>query len=451
MRSARLSIWSNGIFLIWPFLISLSIAAPCSAQNPINPPGLYTADPSARVMPDGRIYLYVSRDESPRYYCSHDYVVLSSADLLNWKVHPDAFASAGPNDRVPYSDAYLYAPDGIFWKGLYYLFYCLSGGGEDEGVAVSNSPAGPFGQARPIAGISQIDPCVFVDDDGQPYLVWGQFNCKIARLNSDLRSVDLNSIRIIATEKEHHFHEGAFMFKRQGIYYLLYADISRRNTPTCLGYATASSPLGPFTYRGIIIDNTGCDPLVWNNHGSVAEFKGRWYVFYHRSTHASRMMRKTCLEPINFTADGLIPEVEMTSQGAGPPLDAFSRIEAERACQLTGYVRLQYNSETKSEELACIEHGNTAAYKYLNFGEKSEARQVVFRLAPDRGGKVSIRIDQPWGPAIANVEVPPGDGRTWTSISAPVQEVMGVHPIWLHFSGYEGSLMKLDWFLFERK
>lgn len=428
------------------------IALPTWAQNPLTPPGIYTADPSARVMPDGRLYLYVSVDEHPRYYCSHKYFVLSSSDLRQWKIHPDVFASAGPDDRVLYSDAYLYAPDGLFWKGKYYLFYCLSGGGEDEGVAIGHSPYGPFNQAKPLSGISQIDPCVFIDDDGQPYLIWGQFNCRIARLNRDLQSVDLNSIKVIATEKDHHFHEGAFLFKRQGVYYLVYADISRRQTPTCLGYATSTSLFGPYIYRGVIIDNTGCDPLVWNNHGSIVEFKGRWYIFYHRSTHASRSMRKTCVEPIFFTEDGLIPEVEMTSQGASPPLEACSRIEAERACQITGYTRIQYNPETKSEELAGIEHGNTAAYKYLNFGKKNGPNEVILRVAPEKtGGKVIIRIDWPWGPVIATCEIPGGDGRTWMNLSFPAKEVTGIHPIWFYFSGGDGQLMKLDWFEFKRK
>lgn len=437
--------------LILIFLFT-QISIFCWAQNPITPPGVYTADPSARVIPDGRLYLYVSVDENPRYYCSHRYVVLSTSDLLNWKIHQGAFASAGPEDKVPYSDAYLYAPDGIFWKGKYYLFYCLSGGGEDEGVALSHSPVGPFSEAKPIAGISQIDPCIFIDDDGQPYLIWGQFNCQIARLRPDLRSVDIDSLKIIATEKDHYFHEGAFMFKRQGLYYLIYADISRRQTPTCLGYATSTSLFGPFTYRGVIIDNTGCDPLVWNNHGSVVEFKGKWYVFYHRSTHASRSMRKTCLEPIFFTEEGLIPEVEMTSQGAGPPLNAYSRIEAERACQLTGYTRIQYNPETKSEELAGLEHGNMAAYKYLNFGEKSGPKQVIFRVAPEKaGGRISLRIDKPWGPNIATCDIPSGNGRTWINLSFPVKEVKGIHALWLYFSGGEGQLMKLDWFQFSHQ
>ena len=84
------------------------------------------------------------------------------------------------------------------------------------------------------------------------------------------------------------------MTKRNGIYYLVFADISRAGMPTCLGYATSKSPFGPYQYRGVIIDNDHCNPGNWNNHGSIVEFGGKWYVFYHRSTQGSVMMRKAC-------------------------------------------------------------------------------------------------------------------------------------------------------------
>lgn len=108
--------------------------------------------------------------------------------------------------------------------------------------------------------------------------------------------------------------------------YLVYADLSRADMPTCIGYATSKAPFGPYTYGGVIVDNDHCNPNNWNNHGSIAKFNGQWYVFYHRSTHGCNKMRKACVEPITFNPDGSIPEVEMTSQGAGGPLEATSEI-----------------------------------------------------------------------------------------------------------------------------
>ena len=124
----------------------------------------------------------------------------------------------------------------------------------------------------------------------------------------------------ILTEQEHGFHEGACMRKRNGIYYIVYTDISRGKA-TCLSYAMSDKPLGPYKKGGVIIDNMYCDPQTWNNHGSIEEFKGQWYIFYHRSSQNSFTSRRMCVEKIYFNEDGTINEVEMTSMGASSPID----------------------------------------------------------------------------------------------------------------------------------
>jgi beta-xylosidase len=144
----------------------LLLSLPVSAQNPIVPPGLYIADPSAHVWKDGKMYVYGSRDESPKYYCSWDHYVLSSSDLVKWEITKNAFASKGPNDQVAYSDDYLYAPDCQYKDGTYYLYYCLASKVNTEGVATSRSPTGPFTNGRIIdlKGYNQIDPQRSRDD-----------------------------------------------------------------------------------------------------------------------------------------------------------------------------------------------------------------------------------------------------------------------------------------------
>ena len=111
-----------------------------NAQNPIVPPGVYIADPSARVWNDGKLYVYGSLDESTTYYCSYMYHVLSTSDMKNWKLTPDVFNSRGDNDQISYSDKELYAPDCTHRNGLYYLYYCQPDRKAAEGVAVSDSP-----------------------------------------------------------------------------------------------------------------------------------------------------------------------------------------------------------------------------------------------------------------------------------------------------------------------
>jgi beta-xylosidase len=100
---------------------------------------VFAADPEGHQWKDGRLYLYVSRDESPDFYCSWRYDLLSTDDLKNWTIHRDAFASKGPNDEVPYSDGELYASDAAYKDGKYYLYYSMRDA-IDEGVAVADAP-----------------------------------------------------------------------------------------------------------------------------------------------------------------------------------------------------------------------------------------------------------------------------------------------------------------------
>ncbi len=355
-----------------------------NGRNPFLPPELHIPDGEAHVMSDGRVYLYGSLDKDTDSFCSQEYVVASSADMQSWTIHPGpSFTSAqaawgNPGGSKHHSslsevkcfddlpahirkmlpdaaklipiklivsaiekqsqkglpkDLRLYAPDAIEKDGKYYLYFCMSD--DSEGVAVSDRPEGPFGNPvkLPVQGI---DPAVFIDTDGQAYYYWGQFSANAAKLNPDMMSIDESSIvHGILTEQEHHFHEGSSVRKRGDTYYYVFADVSR-GKPTCLGYATGKSPLGPFTYQGIIIDNASCDPGSWNNHGSIEEVNGQWYVFYHRSNGNSQRMRRACAEPIFFDENGLIREVKMTSQGAGKPFAPGEYIPAHTACEVMG-------------------------------------------------------------------------------------------------------------------
>jgi hypothetical protein len=416
------------------------------SQNPVSPPGVYIADPTARVGIDGKMYLYGSLDTTPESYCSTRHHVLSSGDLLTWQLHPNSFASAGEHDAVAYSDCMLYAPDMIYRDGTYYLYYCMSDG--SEGVAVSTKPEGRFVDGQKIEGVSGIDPTVFVDDDGQAYYYWGQFAAKGARLNPDMKTIDpATVVDSLVTERTHFFHEGSFVFKRDGIYYFVYTHIGRQDRATCIGYSTSSSPLGPFKYGGVIIDNAGCDPASWNNHGSVAAFRGRWYVLYHRSTHGSKSMRKACIEPISFMPDGSIPEVPMTSQGAGNPLDARQSTDAARACLLWGNVRIvQDEKRPDNEILSAIRHNDRAAWKYLDYG--NGLQRFTVRVRSKAGGKIILAGDKPWANAFGSVTV--SAGGDWRELSCEIRPKTGVETLWITFEGDEGKdLFDIDRFVFE--
>ena len=441
----------NYDFLIAAVLGLFLQANNLSAQNPIVPPGLYMADPTARVWDDGKLWIYGSVDESTDYYCSYKYHVLSTEDLVDWTLHENRFASKGEGDQVDYSDALLFAPDCIKKGNKYYLYYCQPDPDNPEGVAVSKDPAGPFEKATAmdVGEHRQIDPGVFIDDDGQAYYVWGQFTCKMARLKRDMRTLDKESIiDSVITENDHHFHEGPHMVKRNGIYYLVYAHLGRAGIPSCIGYSTSTSPMGPYTYGGVIVDNDHSDPGNWNNHGSIAEFNGQWYVFYHRATHNSQMMRKACMEPIFFNEDGSIDEVEMTSQGAGPPLQATTKMPAERACLLHGNVRIEAIA-ADNEQLGKIRNGDKAAFKYVDFGEGVEHISVHVKPGSSPGG-ISLRIGWPWGQELGRIDVPGAEGeKEWITLEAEAEDIEGVHALWLVFEGDGEELYSLDWIAFQ--
>lgn len=433
------------------------------AQNPICPPGLNIADPTTRVWQDGKLYVYGSRDDNPNSYCSHDHWVMSTSDLINWEYFPDAFNTVGPKDKVLYNDRVLYAPDCMYKDGTYYLYYCQPGrDGTNEGVATSFSPTGPFSNAQLMnipKRFSQIDPGVFIDDDGQAYYTWGQFSAKIAKLKPNMTEIDTSTIiNGVLTSEMHEFHEGNYMIKRNGIYYMVYAHNGRHGHPTCIGYSTSKSPMGPYTYGGVIIDNEGCDPGNHNNHGSIVEFKGQWYVFYHRSTHSSKMMRKACIEPIEFLADGSIPEVQMTSQGVGKPLDAFAEIEAERACLLSGNVRVEtfsfdadnLVSTSNNDQLAQIQNSDNAAFKSVNFG--SGASFFMATIASEsNGGIIELRIDSINGAVLGSCNVPTTGGwKNWETVKCSIKKVSGVHELYLLFSGNNDVLFNIDKFQFQK-
>jgi beta-xylosidase len=403
--------------LLFSLLLAL-VPLQLLAQNPISPMGVYIADPTARVGKDGKMYIYGSLDVSPRYYCSPDYHVLSSADLREWTLHPYSFR----NDEM------LYAPDMMEKDGTYYLYYDTPDG--SEYVAVSDSPTGPFKDGVKIEGPRQIDPNIFIDDDGQAYYFWGQFSAKGAKMNPDLKTLDWSTmVDGIVTEKGHWFHEGSYVIKRGKFYYYTYADISRNGRPTSIGYAMATSPLGPYTYKGVIVDNAGCDPETWNNHGSLVEFNGEWYILYHRSTHGSRMMRKACIEPISFNEDGTIDEVEMTSQGAGEPLKAGAWTDAARACGLKGNVRIVLEGDR--EILDQAREGDEAVWKYLDFGEGYS--KVTLKVRSEAGAMVRVRTGSGRGRVIGIVEIPACED--WTFASTSVVPVKGVHALTLEFLG----------------
>lgn len=407
-----------------------------NTHNPLLPPEWHMPDGEAHRMPDGRLFVYGSFDDGKHIYCSDRYYAVSTSDMEHWTIHDCSFDSsriswaddpdsprypgidwehpspfirkmiqdnpqAHPDlvekDEDRTEDAgsdgestrrkehLLYAPDCIEKDGKYYLYFCMDD--DREGVAVSDKPEGPFGHAvqLPCGGI---DPAVFVDDDGQAYYYWGQVYSHGVKLNEDMMSFQREDIiDNLVTEEKHFFHEGSSMRKIGDTYYYVFADMER-GRPTSLGYATGKSPLGPFEYRGIIIDNADCDPASWNNHGSIECMNGQWYVFYHRSSRGTESFRRMCAEPITINPDGTIDEVKMTSQGPGEPFGPGEEIRGYQACGLRGTV-LVAPDENGIERLTQISDGDEAVFRYV----KSENGFSGIRIDASGSGTVEVLFD----------------------------------------------------------
>lgn len=282
-------------------------------KNPIIT-DIYTADPSAHVWNDGRLYVYPSHDLEPPKGCDNmdRYHVFSTDDMVHWQDHGEILRADQLSWGRP-EGGFMWAPDCAFKNGTYYFYFPHPSGTDWNhtwkiGVATSKEPAAnfkPAGYIEGVGGFAMIDPCVFVDDDGQAYFYYGGGGkCEGGKLKDNMTELDGPTQKMAGLED---FHEAAWVFKRNGIYYLTYADGSKPDN--CMRYATSPTPLGPWTHRGIYMDSTGSG----TTHGSVVEYKGQWYQFYHNQALSGKgNLRSVCVDKLFFNPDGTIQKMEQT-------------------------------------------------------------------------------------------------------------------------------------------
>jgi len=330
--------------------------------NPYLPLNEYIPDGEPRVF-GKRVYIYGSHDRAGSDKFCENRLKVWSAPIDNpneWVCHGDIYHT-GKSD--------LYAPDVVCKDGKYYLFAYING--EKGQVAVSGVPEGPFtflshykyGEGQGDGGLF-IDPGVLVDDDGRVYVYCGFQKSFAAELNPDNMSEVIDYKEdIIPVEKPFDFFEACSPRKIGGLYYMIYSP----NPPNCgkLVYATSKSPMGPYEYRGVIVDN-GLDYPGGNNHGSVCEINGQWYIFYHRMTNGTIMSRRACVEPIEIAADGSIKQVEMTSLGFEKSLNPYKAAPADIACVLKGGAFIT-EKNVFERVIANITDGCVIGYKYYEF------------------------------------------------------------------------------------
>jgi beta-xylosidase len=291
--------------------------------NPLFP-GWY-ADPEAAIF--GKKYWIYPTFSAP-YEKQVFLDAFSSPDLIKWEKHPHIIDTSA----VKWAKKAMWAPAIIQKNKEYFLFFAANDIQKNEevggiGVAVSNSPAGPFKDhlGKPLIdkfynGAQPIDQFVFQDDDGTYYMYYGGWRyCNIAKLNNDFTGFipfdDGKQFKEITPDG---YVEGPFMFKRNGKYYFMWSEGGWTGPNYSVAYAMADHPMGPFKRIGKILQQ---DPSIATGagHHSVISVPGKdnYFIVYHRRplTEKDGNSRETCIDKMEFDANGLILPVKITKEG----------------------------------------------------------------------------------------------------------------------------------------
>ncbi|MCR3750489.1 glycoside hydrolase family 43 protein [Lentzea californiensis] len=310
-------------------LVTSALVPPSAhASNPIVT-SYYTADPAPLVV-GNTLYVYAGRDEAAlggNNFLMREWRVLSSTDAASWTDHG---AKAGIG-TFKWAGADAWASEVEPRNGKYYWYTSVNGNGAgwmDIGVAVGDSPLGPFTDAKggPLVSDStpnssglNIDPTVFTDDDGQAYLYWGGYwGVRAVKLKPNM--IELDGPVVTPTGLTDYW-EAPWMFKRNGLYYMVYAANDTNGCVTsssyaCQRYATATSPLGPWTHRGVVLGQVSST----TNHAGVVQFNGQWYMVYHNANApgGGNFRRSVAVDLLHFNADGTMQRVTQTTTGPPP-------------------------------------------------------------------------------------------------------------------------------------
>lgn len=323
-------------------------------EDPTNKVGdiIYTADPAAMVV-DDTVYLYTTHDEQvlgEDDYRMYDYRLWTSTDMINWEnkgavLRYSDFDWARGDEKTgnAYAHHVIHRKDAS-GKSKYYFYTTVEGGQTEDqfgfsiGVAVSDSPEGPFEDPRGMPMIlledtaqdkdhtwRNIDPAVFVDDDGRAYLYWGNKQLWWVELESDLIHIkgeaytldadgkmqnrDTSNVKINTVDTLPNFEEAPYVSKHNGIYYLVYAA----GFPESIAYATSTSATGPWAYQGVIMEPL---PGTTTIHPAMFEFKGSTYIAYHNADlpDGGSYRRSVAVDRVYFNDDGTIKNIVRTSK-----------------------------------------------------------------------------------------------------------------------------------------
>ncbi len=442
------------------FLVGTTLPFSGGAQNPIIQT-LYTADPAPMVYND-TVFLYTGHDEdTSTWFTMKDWRCYSTTDMVNWtdRGSPLSLKTFG------WAKKDAWAGQCIFRNGKFYWYVPMNqqnGKGMAIGVAVSSSPTGPFVDAlgKPLvhSGNGDIDPTVYIDDDGQAYLYWGNPYLKYIKLNKDMTSysgevvtVPLNkegfSVRYKDADKRpSSYEEGPWLYKRKGLYYLLYPA---GGVPEHLAYSTSTSPIGPWLYRDTIM------PVIkkggaFTNHPGVIDYKGRSYFFYHNGAlpGGGGFTRSVAVEEFRYNKDGSIPRIRNTVEGVMPVrnLNPFIRQEAETIAWEQG-IETEF-STAAGVYVTNIDNGDYIKIRSVDFKKGAKLFEAGV-AAVASAGSIEVRLDKLDGPMLGTLSIKSTGGlQTWLTQSEVVKKIKGVHDLFFVFKGGNGDLFNFNWWRF---
>lgn len=281
----------------------------------------YLGDPAALVH-DGTLYIYAGHDECPppqQYYLMNEWCILSTKDMKTFTEHSYKMQAKS----FAWAKGEAWASQVIERNGKFYWYVTVEHKdipGKSIGVAVADSPVGPFKDARGSAlvtndmtteytkiGWDDIDPTVFIDDDGQAYLIWGNTQCYYAKLKENMPELDGPIVPVDLPR----FTEAPWIHKRGEWYYLSYAS----EFPEKICYAMSKSITGPWEYKGILNELAGNSNT---NHQTIIEFNDEWYFIYHNGAinpHGCGFRRSVCIDRLYYNPDGTMQRIIMTTEG----------------------------------------------------------------------------------------------------------------------------------------
>ena len=367
------------------------------AQNPIIR-DQYTADPTARVF-NGRMYLYPSHDiVSPvepekKWFSMEDYHVFSSDNLTDWTDH-GVIVTQNKLPWVQRGSYAMWAPDCVEKDGRYYFYFPAAPRGKERkgfgvGVAVAQHPEGPFMPMwRPIEGLHGIDPCVLIDPkDGKAYIYWAGMGMWMARLKDNMMELDSEPQQVQKLPEG--FKEGPFVFSHGGKYYYTFPWV--RDSTETLAYAMGDSPMGPFEFKGVIMDES---PVAcWTNHHSIVEYCGQWYLFSHHNDYSPNFdkLRSARCDRLYFNADGTIQKVTPTLRGVGVS-QARSRLQIDRYSRIAGGADIAFLDTTNyflGWKTVFPKRGAAVEYDDVDFGTEA-VKEAVVRVNTTRPATIRL-------------------------------------------------------------